>query len=82
MSTNPPPGPGATGVGRRFEEAIDKIEAELKQAIGYVNDTVVPQVRRESILAMRKMAESLTSLADRCERGASQPPTQPKDPQP
>ncbi len=79
MSTNPPPGPG---VGRRFEEAIDKIEAELKQAIGYVNDTVVPQVRRESILAMRKMAESLTSLADRCERGASQPPTQPKDPQP
>ncbi len=79
MSSYSPPGAG--GVGRRFEETIDKIEAELKQAVGYVNDTVVPQVRRESILAMRKMAESLTNLADRFERGTSQPPSQPKDPQ-
>ena len=81
MSSYPPPGPGAGGVGRRFEEAIDRIEKELRQAIGYVNDAVVPQVRRESISAMRKMAETLENLADRFEKGAPQPPTKPKDPQ-
>ena len=82
MSSNPPPGPGPGGVGRRFEDTIDKIEAELRQAIGYVNDTVVPQVRRESIVAMRKMAETLANLADRFERGTPQPPSQPRDPRP
>ena len=51
MGTYPPPGPG--GVGRRIEEAIELIEMELRHAIAYVNDAVIPQVRRESISAMR-----------------------------
>lgn len=74
-----PPGPGGSGVGRRIEETIDKIEAELRQAIGYMNDSIVPHVRRESITAMRKMAVTLENLADRFEK-APQPPSQPKDP--
>ncbi|MFP5226663.1 MAG: hypothetical protein ACLGXA_03470 [Acidobacteriota bacterium] len=65
MGTNPPPGPG---VGRRIEEAIELIELELRHAIAYMNDAVVPQVRTESITAMRKLAESLQKLADRMEQ--------------
>jgi hypothetical protein len=69
MSTYPPPGPG--GVGRRIEEAVELIEMELRHAVAYVNDAVVPQVRKESISAMRSMAETLRNLADRVERGTN-----------
>ena len=77
MSTYPPPGPG--GVGRRIEEAVELIEMELRHAVAYVNDAVVPQVRKESISAMRAMAETLRNLADRVEKGTSAS-ERPKDP--
>ena len=77
MSTYPPPGPG--GVGRRIEEAIELIEMELRHAVAYVNDAVVPQVRKESISAMRSLSETLKNLADRVERG-TYVSGQPKDP--
>lgn len=64
----PPPPPGMGGVGQRIEEAVELIEMELRHAIGYVNDAVVPQVRRESITAMRKVADTLRNLADRIEQ--------------
>ena len=79
MSAYPPPGPG--GVGRRIEEAVELIEMELRHAVAYVNDAVVPQVRKESISAMRSMAETLKNLADRVERGSSAS-GRPKDPRP
>lgn len=63
MSTYPPPGPG--GVGRRIEEAVELIEMELRHTIAYVNDAVIPQVRSESISAMRTVANKLRELADR-----------------
>ena len=66
MSSNPPPGPG--GVGQRIEEAIELIEMELRHAIAYVNDAVVPQVRSESISAMRRLSDTLLNLADRVEK--------------
>jgi hypothetical protein len=78
MSSYPPYGPGEGGVGKRLEEAIELIEMELRHAIGYVNDAVIPQVRTESISAMRSLADKLRNLADRME----QPPVQPKDPRP
>jgi hypothetical protein len=68
VNTYPPPGPGAGGVGRRIEEAMELIELELRHAIAYVNDAVVPQVRSESISAMRKMSDTLRNLADRIEQ--------------
>jgi hypothetical protein len=70
MSGYPPPGPGMGGVGRRIEEAIELIEMELRHAITYVNDAVIPQVRRESISAMRTAADTLHNLADRFERAS------------
>ena len=66
MSSYPPPGPG--GVGQRIEEAIELIEMELRHAIAYVNDAVVPQVRSESISAMRRLSDTLRNLADRVEK--------------
>jgi hypothetical protein len=78
MNTYPPPGPG--GVGRRIEEAVELIEMELRHAVAYVNDAVVPQVRRESISAMRTLADTLQKLADRVEQGphAAQRPKGPQ----
>jgi len=70
MSGYPPPGPGMGGVGRRIEEAMELIEMELRHAIAYVNDAVIPQVRRESISAMRTAADTLHNLADRFERAS------------
>jgi hypothetical protein len=55
-------------VGHRLEEAIELIEMELKHAAAYLNDAVIPQVRAESITAMRKVSETLRNLADRMEQ--------------
>jgi molybdopterin-guanine dinucleotide biosynthesis protein A len=86
MGTYPPPGPGgapgfgAGGVGRRIEEAVELIEMELRHTIAYVNDAVIPQVRKESISAMRTVAETLRNLADRIEQKPGQAPNQQKGP--
>ncbi len=45
---------------------------ELRHAIGYVNDAVIPQVRSESISAMRKMSDTLRNLADRMDEAHNQ----------
>lgn len=82
MGTYPPPGPPPGGVGRRIEEAVELIEMELRHAIAYVNDAVVPQVRRESISAMRNLAQTLQNLADRMDRSRNEPGAGPKGPQP
>jgi hypothetical protein len=68
VSSYPPPGPPPGGVGQRIEEAVELIEMELRHAIAYVNDAVIPQVRGESITAMRKMADTLRNLADRMDQ--------------
>jgi len=72
VSSYPPPGPFPGGVGHRIEEAIELIEMELRHAIGYVNDAVVPQVRKESISAMRKVSDTLRNLADRMDQAHNQ----------
>ncbi|MDE3149903.1 MAG: hypothetical protein KGL37_10590 [Acidobacteriota bacterium] len=76
MSTYSAPDRSASGVGQRIEEAIELIEWELRHAITYVNDAVVPEVRKESISAMRTVADTLCKLADRMEQ-PSQPPKRP-----
>jgi hypothetical protein len=72
---------GRGGVGQRIEEAVELIEMELRHAIAYLNDAVIPQVRRESIDAMRMTADTLRDLADKFERaGAKGPQTGNKPP--
>ena len=68
MSSYPPPGPPFGGLGARIEEAVELIELELRHTIAYVNDAVVPQVRKESITALRSVSDKLRDLADRFEK--------------
>ena len=83
MGAKDNPGTGASSVGQRIDEAMELIEMELRHAIAYVNDAVIPQVRRESISAMRVAADTLRNLADRFEQqgnqAASPPRNQPKN---
>ena len=74
MSTNNTPNWGGPGIGHRIEEAVELIEMELRHAIAYVNDAVIPQVRRESISAMRTTADTLRTLADRFEQRSGAAP--------
>ena len=69
----PPPPPPGPGLGHRLDEAIELIEMELKHAIAYVNDAVVPQVRSESISAMRKLSDKLKNLADKMDQQQTGP---------
>jgi hypothetical protein len=80
MSTNPPYGSGPGSVGRRIDEAIERIELELRHAAAYVNDAVIPQVRVESISALRTVADSLRKFADSLEQ-SDKPPQPPGPPQ-
>jgi hypothetical protein len=67
-------------VGQRIEEAVELIEMELRHTIGYVNDAVIPHVRRESISAMRSVADSLRSLADRFDQAHGQQVNESRNP--
>jgi len=70
-------------VGQRLDETIERIETELRHAVSYVNDAVLPQVRKESISALRTAAETLHTLANRMDASQNQPSQdQPKGPQP
>jgi hypothetical protein len=82
MGTYPPPPPasGPSSVGQRIDEAIELIQMELRHAVAYVNDAMIPQVRRESISALRTVADKLRDLADRFDRQPPQPPPPPQSP--
>jgi hypothetical protein len=58
---------------------MELIQMELRHAVAYVNEAVVPHVRRESITAMRSVADTLRNLADKLDRQPDQQP--PKGPQ-
>jgi len=66
-------------VGRRIEEAIELIEMELRHAAAYVNDAVIPQVRSESITALRNVGTALRNFADKLDRQQT-PPSPPEPP--
>jgi hypothetical protein len=76
MGTYPPPGqgPGPGGVGRRIEEAIELIEMEMRHAAAYINDAIVPQVRAESISALRNVATTLHNFANKLDQTQYPPP--------
>ena len=49
----------------RIHEAGERIEEELRRAVRYIDDEVVPEVRRNSSVALRTAAERLKKLAER-----------------
>jgi hypothetical protein len=52
----------------RFGSAFVNAEEELRKVISYLNDEVVPQVRRDSTEALRLAAQKLAQLAEYLER--------------
>jgi hypothetical protein len=72
MSSYPPPPPAS--VGQRIDEAIELIEMEIRHAAAYVNAAVIPEVRRESISALRNISTTLRNFADRLDKQPPPPP--------
>lgn len=58
-----------------FGDAGIRIEDDLRRLVQYINDDVVPEVRRNGPDVLRRTAAELQKLADRMDNGAgSQPP--------
>lgn len=59
-------------LGRKVEEklnqAMPRVEEEVKKVIAYLNDEVVPGVRENSARALKAAADQLAKLAERLER--------------
>ncbi len=49
----------------RVEDAVGRAEEELRTVVAYINDEVVPDVRRSGSEALRTAASELGKLAER-----------------
>ena len=47
----------------KVQDTADRAEAEVRKLIDYMNDEVVPDVRRQSSTALRAAADRLRALA-------------------
>ena len=57
-----------------WERRLAGLEAEVERAIAYVNEEVVPEIRREGVRALQAAAEELRRLANRMDGGRPDPP--------
>ena len=66
---------------QQVREATARAEEELHRVVTYINDEVVPDIRRNGSQALRAAAEELRKLAQRMEdhraSGSAQTPPQP-----
>ena len=78
----------ATGDSKRpweqqLKDAAAHLETDLKNVVKYLNDEVVPEVRRNGSEALRAAAAELHRLAQRMDdharKTAAAPPPPPKD---
>jgi len=72
MKNYSPPNTRFEDLGRkvdaRFGSAFVSAEEELRKVIAYLNDEVVPQVRKDSSEAMRLASRKLARLAEYLDR--------------
>jgi len=69
----------------RVHEAAQRIEDDVRNLVTYMNDVVVPDVRKHGSEALRVAAQELHKLAehlDRQSQSAPPPPPPPGTPQP
>jgi hypothetical protein len=68
---------------QQVRDAAAHLETDLKQAVKYINDEVVPEVRRNGSEALRAAAAELHRLAQRMDdharRSSAPPPPPPPD---
>jgi hypothetical protein len=55
-------------VDEKFTQAMPRLEEEVKKVIAYLNEEVVPEVRQNSLKALRTASDQLSRLADKWER--------------
>jgi glutamyl-tRNA reductase len=68
--------------GRKVDEYIgttaprmeERVEEEVKKVIAYLNDEVVPEIRRNSSQALRSASEHLEKLAEHLDRNSKTRP--------
>jgi bisphosphoglycerate-dependent phosphoglycerate mutase len=56
-------------VDERLNQAMPRVEEELKKVIAYLNDQVVPQLRQDSAHALHVAADQLRKLAQQLDDG-------------
>jgi hypothetical protein len=56
---------GSTGWEEKLHEAGTRVEDELRRVITYINDEVVPDVRKNGSTALRAAAEQMQKLAQK-----------------
>ena len=67
---------------QRLQDVGGRVEEDLRKLIQFINDEVVPDVRRNGSEALRSAAAELGRLADRMDRRKAPGPVSPKsDPQ-
>ena len=59
----------------RLREAAAHVEEDVKRVIGYINDEVVPDVRRNGSQALKAAAAELHKLAEKMDEANRRPPT-------
>jgi hypothetical protein len=67
---------------QQLRDAATHLETDLRNAVKYINDEVVPEVRRNGSEALRAAAVELHKLAERMDdhaRKTATPPPPPKD---
>ena len=68
---------------QQLKDAAAHIETDLRNVVKYINDEVVPEVRRNGSDALRSAAAELHRLAqrmdDQARRSSPPPPPPPKD---
>jgi hypothetical protein len=67
---------------QQLRDAATHLETDLRNVVKYINDEVVPEVRRNGSEAMRAAAMELHRLAQRMDEHAGRtatPPPPPKD---
>lgn len=70
---------------QRLHEAGTRIDEDLRRFINYINDEIVPDVRRNGSEALRSAAAELNRLARRMDDRAGRtppPPPPPSEPKP
>ena len=68
------PGSRFEDFGRKIDEtvneALPRVEDEVRKVIAYLNDEVVPKVRENSSKGLRTAADQLTKLAEHLDRSS------------
>ena len=62
---------------QQLNEAGARLDEELRRVVRYVDEEVVPEVRRNGSKALRIAADRLRQLAEQMEERSTQPPPTP-----